>query len=138
MKSMRIPAVGKLITECWATAELALRENVKRKFPDRDEEMITDQFHGELEQEFARVSTSGAVAKAFLSDLKQAFPKLTIDELRSKIARRLLATVSFHPHHIEGKTGGDLGIVLMRPDVREARYRGSELTIDRDYKRGLL
>jgi hypothetical protein len=35
-------------------------------------------------------------------------------------------------------TGGDFGIVLVRPDVRLARYFGTELTIDHDYKRGLL
>jgi hypothetical protein len=119
-------------------AEDSLRENVRRKSPDRDEESITDLFHSELEEEFAKVSGSGAVARAFLDDLKLVFPKVGIDDLRSKIARGLVATVSFHPHKIEEKTGGDLGIVLVRPDVQEARYGWSELTIDRDYKRGLL
>ena len=138
MEAMRIPNVGKLITNCWVRAEDSLRENVRRKSPDRDEESITDLFHSELEEEFAKVSGSGAVARAFLDDLKLVFPKVGIDDLRSKIARGLVATVSFHPHKIEEKTGGDLGIVLVRPDVQEARYGWSELTIDRDYKRGLL
>jgi hypothetical protein len=75
MKAMRIPAVGKLITHCWVRAEEALRENVRKKFPDRDEEMITDLFHAELESEFVRVSATGAVSQAFLNDLKQAFAK---------------------------------------------------------------
>ena len=135
---MRIPAVGKLITHCWVRAEEALRENVRKKFPDRDEEMITDLFHAELENEFVRVSATGAVSQAFLNDLKQAFPDLGVEELRSKIARGLIATVSFHPRHIEENTGGDLGVVIVRPDVQKAQYGWSELTIDHDYKRGLL
>jgi|ERR1039458_4170900 hypothetical protein len=138
MEAMRIPTVGKLIIDCWVRAEEALRENVRKKFPDRDEEMITDLFHAELEDELAKVSGSGAVAQAFLVDLKSAFPKVDINDLRSKIARGLIATVSFHPRKKEEKTGGDLGIVLVRPDVQETLYGWSELTIDRDYKRGLL
>ncbi len=137
MNGMRIPVLGKLITECWTTAEQALRQNVKAKFGDRDEEVITTLFHAELGAEFDRVSTSGAVAKAFLSDLKQTFPMVT-DLSLSGIASGLIATVSFHPRHIEGETGGDLGIVLVRPDVRRASYVGSELTIEHDYRRGLL
>jgi hypothetical protein len=42
MKAMRIPTVGKLIADCWIRAEEALRENVRKKFPDRDEEIITE------------------------------------------------------------------------------------------------
>ena len=137
MKGMRIPALGKLITKCWATAEHSLRENVKKKFGDRNEDIITTLFHAELEVEFEKVNGSGAVATAFLSDLRQTFPTVT-DESLSGIARGLIATVSFHPPHVEGETGGDLGIVLVRPDVRRARYFGSQLTIEHEYKRGLL
>jgi len=46
--------------------------------------------------------------------------------------------VSFPDHHIESKTGGDLGILVVRPDLRQVRYGSSQLSVDRDYKRGLL
>jgi hypothetical protein len=137
MEAMRIPTVGTLIASCWMRAEETLRQNIKKKFPDRDEEMITDLFRAELEDEFAKVSGSGAVARAFLADLKSAFPDSSVDDLHSKIARRLIATVSFHPRKIEEKTGGDLGIVLVRPDVQKSGFGWSEFS-NRDCKRGLL
>lgn len=137
MKGMRIPALGVLVTECWTRAEHALRESVRTKFPDRDEEIITTLFHAELDAEFESANRAGGVAKAFLSDLRKAFPTVTDDSL-FRIARGLIATVSFHPRHVETHTGGDLGIVLVRPDVRSAQYSGSQLTIDHDYRRGLL
>lgn len=117
------PNGRKLIDSCWIGAEEALRKNVREKFPDRDEEMITDLFHAELEQEFAKVSRSGAVARAFLDDLESAFPRIAVDDLHLKIARRLIATVSFHPPKVEEKTGGDLGVVLVRPNIRERSPR---------------
>jgi len=115
-----------------------VRDNVRKKARDRDEEIITDMFHSELEDGLATVSKKGAVEQAFLEDLKQAFPNIEREELRSKIARRVIATVSFHSHQVEMKTGGDLGIVFVRPDVHEAAYGSSAFRINRDYKRGLL
>ena len=109
----------------------------EKKFPDRDEEIITELFHAELETEFATVSEKGAVERVFLEDLKQAFQHVRTHELQSKIARGLIATVSFHHRKTEERTGGDLGIVLVRPDVQES-YAWSELAIKSDYKRGLL
>jgi hypothetical protein len=138
MKAMRIPTVGALVISCWARAEQALQEIERQKYSDRHKETITTLFHSELECEFAKVSGSGNVEQAFLADLTHAFPELKIGELRSKIARGLVATVSFHSREIERKTGGDLGIVLVRPDVQKAQFGWSELTIDHDHKRGLL
>jgi hypothetical protein len=100
--------------------------------------VITSLFHGELENEFTKASGSGAVEAAFLADITQAFPDLDIDELRVKIARGLVATVSFHSREVERSTGGDLGVVLVRPDVQQVRFGWPELAIDRDHKRGLL
>jgi len=48
MNAMRIPAVGRLITQCWVTAEECLRELVRNKYADRDEEIVTTLFHAEL------------------------------------------------------------------------------------------
>jgi hypothetical protein len=136
MRGMRINALGKLITDSWVTGEQVLRENIRKKFPDQDETSVTTLFCGDLSEEFDKVSKSGAVAKAFFNDLKQTFTNITEESL-SKIAQGLIATVSFHPPQVERHTGGDLGIVIVRPDVKRARFLDS-LTIEHDYKRGLL
>jgi hypothetical protein len=137
MKGMKIPALSKLISRCWRTAEEVLRQNVEKKFPDRDEEIITELFHAELEVECNKVSATGAVETAFLSDLRASFPEVPYARL-SYIAHGLIATVNFHSRSVEETTGGDFGVVLIRPDVQHAAYFGSELTIERDYQRGLL
>lgn len=134
MARLTIPNVGELITRCWTNAEEALRGLVKTKYRDRDEEQITDLFHGELETQLSQASETGLVASAFLRDLKHAFPTITESLLSSRISRGLVATVSFHAREVERKTGGDLGIVLIRPNIE---FTGFALRRE-EYKRGLL
>jgi hypothetical protein len=134
---MRIPALATLIAKCWTRAEQGLRDEIKQRFPDRDEDKITELFQGQLRAECDNVSATGAVEEAFLADLHQSLPNAAEADL-SKISRGLIATVLFHPTEIEKRTGGDFGIVLVRPDVRLALYSHSELTIDHEYERGLL
>ena len=135
MSVLTTPATGKLISDCWTIAEQALRAAVKNEFADRDEEMITDIFQAKLAVEVARVSASGAIARAFLSDLGRGFPRVVPNSL-GQIAAGLGATVVFHPREAERKSGGDLGIVVVRPDVRMATR--STLSIRPKYRRGLL
>ena len=134
---MKTPTSTRLIAECWLKAEEVLRDAIRSEFADRDEEFITELFHGKLETECNRVSVSGAVAKAFLQDLRVSLPTAPDAEL-STIARGLNATVHFHPREIERKTGGDFGVTLITPEVRYARYSHSTLTVERDHQRGLL
>ena len=42
-----------------------------------------------------------------------------------------------HPKRVEAKTGGDLGIAVVRPNVQMSRF-DEVLTIDHDHRRGLL
>jgi hypothetical protein len=134
---MRIRKVAELIAQCWTSAEQALRDTVREKSPDRNEEFITDLFHSELEAECKRISATGAVERAFKNDLRLALP--TIGEIDAgRITRGLVATVHFHPKEIEGRTGGDYGLAFIRPDVRYANYSRSSLNIEHDYRRGLL
>jgi hypothetical protein len=137
MQRMRIPALANLVAECWEKAEEALQGVIRQKHPDRDEEMITTLLNGELNDEFSRVSESGAVEIAFLSDLCLSLPDIPRADLSKKITRRLIATIHFHPKEIEKKTGGDFGLVIIRPNIRRANSR-SRLLIDNDYQRGLL
>ncbi len=137
MQSAEFPALAKLVADCWYRAEQTLREMVKEKYPDKNEEFITELFQGELRVECDKSSADGAVERAFLRDLVLFLPNARTIEL-SEISRGLIATVHFHPRSVEGKTGGDFGIVLIRPDVRSSPFSDSLLTIDRDYRRGLL
>lgn len=132
---LNIHHLGELIATCWSNAEEGLQELVKAKYPDRDEEYITDLFHGELENRLNTASDNGQVASAFLRDLKQAFPDFSEESLDSNISRGLVATVSFHSAEVERKTGGDLGIVLIRPDIQLLVYSQFSKT---GYERGLL
>jgi hypothetical protein len=136
MNAIPIPVLGSLIIRCWANAEQALQESLKDS-PDSDEEFVTRLFQSKLSLEFDEVSTSGAVARAFLSDLDRTFPHVEHTSL-SAISNGLVATVSFHDRVTEAATGGDLGIVIIRPDVQEVVYRGSDLNISDDYQRGIL
>jgi hypothetical protein len=132
---LSIPNVGELIARCWTNAEEALRELVKTKYRDRDEEKITDLFQAELEGKLNQASQNGLVALAFLRDLRRAFPAISEWSLSSNVSRGLVATVSFHAREVEKKTGGDLGVVIVRPDVQ---WTGYWLSKKNDYKRGLL
>jgi hypothetical protein len=137
MKGMPIPNTAALITNCWAQAEGDLRTIIKEKYPDRDEEMITSLFHAELERVLKELSGHGKVSEAFLADLRRHFPRVDRKHL-SPISKGLVASVSFHSREVEAKTGGDLGLVLIRPDVHTSRFNSDELQIKREYKRGLL
>jgi len=74
------------------------------------------------------------VARAFHLDLQRAFPGTAHSDL-SRISSGLIATVNFHSKTVEKKTGGEFGLVLIRPDVSEGQFG---LAIDDDYRRGLL
>jgi hypothetical protein len=114
-----------------------LRNTVRQRFPDRDEEIITELFHAELEAECNRVSAIGAVEEAFKADLRRFLPSISEVDV-SKIGTGLVATVYFHPRIVETRTGGDFGVVFIRPDVRYANYSYPTLEIESDYQRGLL
>jgi hypothetical protein len=56
-----IPKLGELIADSWER-ENALKETFRKKFPDRDEEVITELFHAELESELDRLTKAEAAA----------------------------------------------------------------------------
>ena len=135
MPKLSIPNVAKLIADCWTNAEEALQQVVRTKYPDRDEETITTLFHGELQVGLNHASDTGQVSSAFLRDLRGTFLTFRESDLYSQVARGLVATVSFHSKEVEKKTGGDLGIVFVRPDVQ---WMGHVLWKKNDYQRDLL
>ena len=135
-KIMPISNLAKKITECWDNAEKESIKDIYEKYPDADENYITFLFGGNLRRQLNLASQDKIISNAFLSDLKKAFPEVTSTSLHT-VANGLVATVTFHPNRTEGKTGGDLGLVLIRPTLSLDKYRIANLSHD-TYERGLL
>ena len=135
---MRIPKLTKLISECWDEAENSTRLLLSKRYHDKDEPFITDLFHGELEVAVKEASDKGLVRWAFWQDIQYAFPELGHSEQIELRISEIGATVTFHPGKIERLTGGDFGLVLVRPDAQKAQYESNCVTIDADNRRGLL
>ncbi len=136
---MPIPSLEQVIVTCWTDAERILQADVERKHFDLDEEALTTYFRGELRERVSKASNEGRIGDAFRYDLTKAFPSADSSKLH-KIAVGLIATVSFHDRAKEAQTGGDLGLVIVRPTVEKDRWGWNDnaITIEQDYKRGLL
>ena len=73
-----------------------------------------------------------------MTDLKSHFPELRYSGDLERLATGISATAMLHPREVEGKTCGDLGLILIRPNVNTHRFAQSMLIVDQDYRRGLL
>lgn len=135
---MRIPAITSLICECWEEAEKSVRTLLTTHYLDKGEEFITELFHGQFRVAVDKASTTGKVYYAFRSDLGDAFPGLHYSQEMDRISNGIRATTILHPKKVEEKTGGDLGILLIRPNITADPYDRSLLNIDDEYQRGLL
>jgi hypothetical protein len=128
-----IPNTVKVISECWKNAEEELQTGIKKYTPDKDEEFITETFHGKYKEALDAANVKDIIASSFLADLIRCYG-YDYHEKWKGISQNLIADVTLHKKTTEGKTGGDLGIVIIRPNI----------TIDNDkikildYKRGIL
>ena len=114
---LAIPSTLAVIKNCWEGAEEELRQVVRRKYHDLEEETITTLFHREFRLQLNQASDSNGVSRAFLDDLERAFPQLVGATELGIIAENLFADVSLHPRRIEGRTGADFGFTINRPQV---------------------
>jgi hypothetical protein len=135
---LQIPSTLEVIKKCWENAEGELQTLIKEKHPDLDEEFITRLFYGGFSFLVRRASKKGDISKAFLNDLEQAFPKLGyIGQL--DIFEGLIAEVSLHNKRVEGLTGGDFGLTIIRPQVQMSSCGHGQAVLTKDeYCRGLL
>ena len=114
-------------------AETALQNEIRQNCPGIDEEAITQNFHARFAESLRSASSNKRIEAAFAKDLAAS----SLARVRfnpQSIARSLVAEVTLHKRKTEGKTGGDLGIVIMQPNVQLQNF---SLEISR-YKRGLL
>jgi hypothetical protein len=98
-------------------AEERVRQQVRASFPEAGEEQITTLFQGALTEELSRASASNEIATAFAKDLRASGASLPEVDTYS-ISQGLIARVSWHPRHVEARTGGDFGLVLIRPKLK--------------------
>ena len=114
-RPLAIPHTLGVVVNCWMKAETALRDVVKEKYHDLDEECVTTLFYGELGSVLREATQKKVVAGAFLRDLRIAFPKTQFPRALESIATNLVAEVSLHKREKEKITGGDFGLTLVRP-----------------------
>jgi hypothetical protein len=129
-----MPSTTELISECWQNAEQAAIDEIGKKHWDPDEEFVTKLLCGELRHTLRNAVESKRVAQAFFKDVVRRFPAIEEYALKGA-ANKLVATVTLHKRHIERLTGGDLGLVIVRPSVT---HRYDSFVTFGDYRRGLL
>jgi hypothetical protein len=133
MYIIAIPKTLRLIAYCWNVAEAELRDYIEKNCINKGEEFITESFHAHFAEVLRDASNKNSIARAFLEDLRDGLPKVQDLDLQ-RIAKGIIAEATLHNKATEGKTGGDLGLVLLRPAIT---YEFSSVRIG-DYRRGLL
>jgi hypothetical protein len=131
---LRIPTTLQVVALCWKQAEEVVQSKIENNIPEAHEEDITLLFYENFAEQLRKMSSKGIIAKAFLTDLTINFPDVRgADELQN-VANGLVADVTLHRREAEAITGGDLGLILIRPQA----IRGDRLIRIGNYRRGLL
>jgi hypothetical protein len=112
---MRIPHLIKAICDCGEAAEQDLRKFIETAAWGKGEAFITDYFLAELRQRVKEASESGLIEAALRQDVEQELSMLHPIDLQSFVSG-IRARVTIHNNAKEAISGGDIGIVLVRPD----------------------
>ncbi len=131
---LEIPRTLAILTECWEKAESQLQLVLQSYSPDTNEDYVTRRFHEEYSSELKKASEKKLVEKAFSGDLERAFRGINLSHSPTQIAQGIIADVTLHEKKTEEGTGGDFGLVLIRP--KTIAY-GDSITF-KSYRRGLL
>ena len=129
---MRIPNTLNFIAYCWMIAEESLRKDIQICWPGSDEEFITQYFHGKFGATLMFASKYKFIEKAFFEDLVLSYPGFQLES--ETIANGLIAEAVLHKRRTESITGGDMGLIIARPQISND---GNYFNIS-DYRRGLL
>ncbi len=131
---MQIPATLESLSLCWKLAEQALQNTIRCDLRGADEETITLLFYLQFAEQLRQRSHARLFAQAFLDDLGKNFPDLKDSPELRKIAEGLVADITLHKRATEKITGGDFGLMIIRPQVT----RIDNLLKIGDYRRGIL
>jgi hypothetical protein len=132
-RNFKITNTLNVITHCWMTAEKRLQRDIRDYRPDANEETITQLFCTQLAKDLRAASDDDQIKQAFLRDMQIAFSRVYRHFLY-QIVEGLIADVTLHERHTEGLTGGDLGLVIVRPQIHKDF---GHLQIG-DYRQGIL
>ena len=140
-KILQIENTLKVICDCWDESEKTLQLTIEDQFPGKGEVFITEYFHGLFKKSLDDASKEKRIENAFIQDLKVASP-YSYEWLNTsrRIANGLIAEVTLHSPTTETKTGGDLGLVISRPQLslQNTYSPDTELFVAKDYRWGLL
>ena len=134
MAILQIPRTLDVICTCWESAEKDLHFKIATQLPDAAEEFITREFHGLFKKALDDASSERRIEQAFLLDLRSAFPALQLGRELGRIANGLVAEAVLHDRKTEERTGGDIGLVIDRPEITVDRTT----LLNRPHQSGLL
>jgi hypothetical protein len=123
-----------VVAQCFATAELEVRDIVASTRPNANEEAITNDLELQLAKSLRVASANREIESAFVEDLRNAYPMVDSDQFQ-ETASGLVAQVSWQERSTEARTGGDFGIVLARPVVN---FGDTSFSIAPGHRRGIL
>jgi hypothetical protein len=125
--------IGVICTQ-FEAAEKELQTRIRESFPCAEEEQITLVLQECLHQALGHASRTGQIARAFASDLRASRANLKYME-PERLSSGLVAEASWHKRATETKTGGDFGLVIVRPRVA---FGNESLHITEGHQSGLL
>jgi hypothetical protein len=116
MRVLPLPWTVGVVANCFVQAQKRVQGVVTQIRPDADEEAITNDLERELAEQLHFASAGRHIETAFMKDLIRAYPQVDMSRF-AKAASGLIAMVSWHNRAVEKITGGDFGLVLVRPLV---------------------
>lgn len=137
IQSVPLSRLTREIVKCWISAENELRADISQRYWNPAEEDVTFLFCGLLRNAVAEANEHRRFEHAFASDLGWSFPDLVSDAWG--ISAGLAGSVSFHGRQYEGRTSAaDIGLLLVRPSVRQSPWSQDSISIAVDDRRALL
>lgn len=115
MNTLPLEHTLEVIAASCEAAERAVRRQIKRKYDSADEEFITRLFHGELRFALRTATEKRAISDAFHADLTAALSGLFDLHTLQNLSADVFAESRFHRRSVETKTGGDFGLLIVRP-----------------------
>ncbi len=96
MTILQIPRTLDVVCSCWESAEKELRSRIETQLPDVPEKFITREFHGLFKEALDSASNERKVERAFLLDLRAAFPALQFGRELGQAVNGLIAQAILH------------------------------------------
>ena len=137
-QKLHIPRTLKVICDCWGQAEIDVSSAVSDEFKGANETFITRLQHGWFKTNLTNASQRKLIERAFLDDLCGSFNDCDYTHIFSSVAKGLVAEATLHEQGTESFSGGDLGFLVIRPEIHLREDYFEKTLHIRDYKRGLL